>query len=76
MKLENFKYKKKNTEELKDYNLLVLREDDEHISGINLEYLTPEETESVKNIQLDYEQKLQPYLKAYRSFIKENIIDE
>lgn len=75
MKIKDFKYKK-DAEEEKEYNLLVLEEDEKYMSGINLSYLTEEEQEKVKKIQEDYEAALKPYMKYFRKFLKEKVIKE
>lgn len=75
MKIKDFKYKKKNGEE-SEYSLLTLREDKEYVAGIDLNKLGEEEKEYVIQIQKDYEEKLKPFMKAYRQFIIENIIIE
>jgi len=75
MKIKDFKYKK-DAEEEKEYNLLVLEEDEKYMSGINLSYLTEEEQEKVKKIQEDYEAALKPYMKSFRKFLKEKVIKE
>jgi len=73
MKIKEIKYRKKDGEEIKDYNLLVLKEDKEYIAGIDLNKLNEEETAKIKSIQEEYEEKLKPFMKAYRNFIVENI---
>jgi len=76
MKIENFNYKKKNGEEGK-YNLMVLYENNDHKAGIDLNKLNEDEINEVKAIQQEYEEKMKKIIrKAYRSFIKENIIEE
>lgn len=75
MKIKDFKYKK-DAEEEKEYNLLVLEEDEKYMSGINFRYLTEEEQEKVKKIQEDYEAALKPYMKSFRKFLKEKVIKE
>ncbi len=72
MKLKEFEYVKKNLEK-GNYTLMVLNENENHVSGIDLNKLNEEEREAVKIIQVEYEDKLKPFMKAYRSFIKVNI---
>ena len=72
MKFRDFKYQKKNGE-VNDYSLMILNETDTHLAGIDFNKLSVEEVEEVKKIQKEYEDKLNPYLKAFRNFIKENI---
>lgn len=76
MKIKQFKYKKKNSEEVKDYNLLILNENEKYIAGISLGNLTPEQVEELKKIQMDYEAKLQSFMTSYRQFITEGIVAE
>ena len=73
MKTKEFKYVKKDGIE-NDYNLLILNEDKTHLKGIDLNKLTEEEKGKLINIQKKYEEDLKPFMKAYRSFILENII--
>ena len=73
MKIKDFKYKKKDSDEIKDYNLLILKEDKEHVSGIDLNKLDKEEIAKIKSIQEEYEEKLKPFMKAFRTFLIENI---
>ena len=75
MKIKEFKYTKKSNGEIKEYKLLVLNEGDSHISGIDLNKLTPEEMAQIIKIQQDYETKLKPFMTSFRQFIKENIVE-
>lgn len=70
-----FKYRKKESEEEKEYNVIVTTKGPSHFAGFDLNKLTEEEAEELKNIQKEYEQKLKPYFKAYRQFIKENVVE-
>lgn len=74
MKLKEFTYKKKDGK-ISDYNLMILNETPDHMMGIDLNKLSEEEVSEIKNIQEEYEKKIKPYMKAYRNFIKENIIE-
>jgi hypothetical protein len=77
MKVSRFKYKKKKTGEIKDYNVLVLNESEKHMGGIDYSKLDEPEISEATKIQIDYEKKLQPFVKkAYRMFIKENIQED
>ena len=38
--------------------------------------LSEDEVAEVKAIQEEYESQLKPYMKAYRSFIKERLLEE
>ena len=74
-KQTTFQYKKSEAEEPKSYNLLILNEDDLSISGISFDYLTPKEQEEVLKIQLDYTEKMKPFVnKAYRKFLKDKMV--
>jgi 2-oxo-4-hydroxy-4-carboxy--5-ureidoimidazoline (OHCU) decarboxylase len=75
MKEVNFKYKKKDGV-IDDYNLMVLNENNTHTAGIALNKLKDEEKAQLVKIQKEYEEKLKPFMKAYRQFIKENILQE
>jgi len=75
MKIRDFVYKKKNGE-VNDYSLLILNETETHLGGIDFKKLSEEEVISVKAIQEEYEGKLKPFMKSYRSFIKENIQED
>lgn len=72
MKIKDFAYQKKNGE-VSDYSLMILNETDTHVAGIDFKKLSEEEGRQVKLIQEEYEEKLKPFMKAYRNFIKENI---
>jgi len=75
MNVKKFKYEKKNGEK-GDYNLIVLNDGNEYISGIDLNKLSEEDQGKVKDIVEEFEGKLKPFMKAYRKFIVENIINE
>jgi len=75
MKTKKFKYTKKGTDEIKDYNVLVLNETPTHFAGIDLNKLSDEDQKKVLEIQQKYEEDLYPYTKtAYRQFIVENVV--
>ena len=77
MKISHFRYKKKKTGEIKEYNVLVLNETGTHLAGIDYSKLTKDEIQEVTKIQMEYEKVLHPFVKrAYRNFIKENIEDD
>lgn len=75
MKIRDFRYRKKNEEE-GDYSVMILNETDTHLAGIDLKKLSEGEVAEVKAIQEEYESQLKPYMKAYRSFIKERLLEE
>jgi hypothetical protein len=72
MKEKRFIYTKKNGER-KSYDVMVIADGPDYLAGIDFNKLTEEEAKEVMNIQKEYEEKLKPYMKAYRNFIKENI---
>lgn len=77
MKFRNFTYKKKEYNKTKDYLVLITREDQTHFGGIDLARLDDEEIEILIDIQKEYETNIKPFIKkAYRLYIKENVIDE
>jgi hypothetical protein len=77
MKVSHFKYTKKKTGEVKSYDLLVLKETDTHIGGIDYSKLDEDEVREVTMIQMEYEKVLHPFVKkAYKNFIKENVEDD
>mgnify|MGYP006304192995 CR=1 FL=1 len=73
MTLNKFNYTKKNGEK-KEYDLLVLKESETYLAGIDLNKLTEKEKEELFVIQQEYEEKTKPFVnKGFRNFIKENI---
>jgi hypothetical protein len=72
MKEKRFTYTKKNGER-KSYDVMVIADGPDYLAAIDFNKLTEEEAKEVMNIQKEYEEKLKPYMKAYRNFIKENI---
>lgn len=75
MKIRDFRYQKKSGE-VDDYSIMILNETDTHLAGVDFNKLSEEEAEKLKVIQEEYESQLKPYMKAYRNFIKENILVE
>ena len=75
MKIKEFRYKKKTGEE-GDYNLLILNESLEYLSGIDMNKLSDEEKVKLKAVIEKYEEELKPFMKAFRKFIVGNIIYE
>lgn len=112
MLVKNFKYQKKKDNEIKNYLVMILEEDDKYYEGLDLSKLGEEEIEEAKNLVVQFEMKdakwrreanskkqdiktyveedeeiqkdidkykedLSPYIKkAYRKFLKENIIED
>lgn len=76
MKILEFDYIKKGATEPAPYKLLVLNEDKESVKGISLDKLTEEEVVELKKIQEDYEAQLKAFMKNYRQFKKENIVED
>lgn len=72
MKRYKFLYEK--TDEVKDYDLLILNSTPERLYGLDLNKLQSDEIEKVKEIQKKYEEEISPFVKkAYRQFVKEKI---
>ena len=62
--------------ERKNYNVLILSENETHLNGVALNYLSEEELTSLTKLQEKYEEDLKPYInKAFRQFLKNKIID-
>lgn len=77
MKFKNFTYKKKKDKEIKDYLVLITRDDQTHFGGIDLTKLDEDEIKILLEVQKEYETNMRPFVeKAYRMYIKENVIDE
>ena len=77
MKFKNFTYKKKKDGETKNYLVLVTKEDDTHFGGIDLTKLNEREIKVLVDVQKEYETSMRPFIeKAFRLYIKENVIDE
>jgi len=77
MKFKNFTYKKKKDGETKNYLVLITRDDQTHFGGIDLTKLDEKEIETLVGIQKEYETSMRPFIeKAYRMYIKENVVDE
>lgn len=75
MKERKFKYKKKDGS-INDYNLLVLNENTTHFSGIDYNKLSEQEVLDLVKLQRKYEEELKPFLKGFRQFIKDNVLNE
>ncbi|MBD3216571.1 MAG: hypothetical protein GF311_28410 [Candidatus Lokiarchaeota archaeon] len=68
MKIEEFTYNEKRRK------LLVIKEDEKSIYGLDLNLLTEEEANTVFEVQKEYEMKLEVYTKkAFRNFLKEKV---
>lgn len=77
MKFKNFTYKKKKDDQTKKYLVLITRDDQTHFGGIDLTKLGEAEIRALLDIQKEYETDMKPFVeKAYRMYIKENVIDE
>ena len=75
--LKKINYLKAAQEKPQEYEMLVLEETDTSIFGLSLKELSEKEIEEVKQIQIDYTERIKPYVKkAYRKFLKERIISE
>ena len=75
MKTKEFKYVKKNGEK-GEYKLLILNESTDYLKGIDLNKLNENEKIKLTAIVEKYEEDLKPFMKAFRQFIVENIINE
>lgn len=75
MKTKKFNYKKKNGKE-DNYDLIILNENSDYISGIDLNKLNDDEKIKVVAVVEKFEEELKPFMKAFRKFIVENIINE
>jgi len=77
MKFKNFTYKKKKDGETKNYLVLITKEDQTHFGGIDLTKLDGGEIKVLVDIQKEYETNMRQFIeKAYRLYIKENVINE
>lgn len=54
----------------------VMTESGEVVQGMDLSKLTAEERQSFFEIQSQYEENLQPFMKAFRRYNKPNITEE
>lgn len=75
MKIRDFKYERRDGK-VKDYSLMLINESETHMYGFDLKKLSEYEARQLKAIQEDYESKLKAFMRAYRSFIKENIKED
>lgn len=74
MTVKQFKYEKKKTGEVKEYTVLILKDNGKLFGGIDYTKLNKQEIEEVTKIQMEYEKKLHPFVKkAYRNFITINV---
>jgi len=77
MKFKNFTYKRKVDDKTNNYLVLVINENKTHFGGIDLKNLNDKEIKALVEIQKEYETNMKPFTeKAYRMYIKENVIDE
>jgi division protein CdvB (Snf7/Vps24/ESCRT-III family) len=75
MRIKEFKYKKKSGE-IDEYKLVTLNESTDYIVGIDMNKLDEEEKEHLEAIMEKFSEDIKPFMKAYRKFIVENIINE
>ena len=75
MKRYSFLYEKKDGQQ-SEYDLMILNSTPERFYGIDLNKLSEDEQKQVIEIQEKYEEDMKPFMKAYRQFIKENILTE
>lgn len=72
MKIQHFNYTRMDGEE-SERTVIILKEDNAHIEGIDLTKLAKPERQSVIAIQKKYEKALSSFMPSYRKFIKDNI---
>ena len=72
MKQTVFNYTKKDGSK-RDVDVMIMVDSETYVSGIDFTLLTKEEQKEVAHIQMDYEEKLKPYMKAYRKFLREGM---
>ncbi len=70
MKVKSFSYFKEKENVTKDYTLVVIKEDDNYMEGIDIKTLPEEKQKEVKDIFLEFEKKLEPFMTNYRKFKK------
>jgi len=75
MKVQEFTYVK-DDDNLKRYKLLILKEDTLSMEGISLLDLPIESQNRVLQIYKEFEEKLNPFMKNYRKFIKVKVLQE
>jgi hypothetical protein len=74
--LEDFKYQKKEGD-VKEHSLLVLDNNENHRSGLDLSLLSEEEQGEAIQLQKNYEEKMTPFVKkAYRTFVIDRIVGD
>jgi hypothetical protein len=73
MKIHEFMYHKSDGL-TKSYNVIPLKEDSTYIEGISIGDLNEEDATKVKKIFLEFESKLNPYMKNYRKFTKNKFV--
>lgn len=75
MKIFEFDYVKKYGEESKRKAMLISASDD-WVEVIDFTKLSPEEQSKIQEIQLEYENNMQPFIKkAFRRFNRSNMVD-
>ena len=75
MKLANFEYEKK-PGEVSKRSVLLLHSTDTFNEGIDTSKLSDAEKQELFTIQREYEESLKKYMKHYRRFLKERIIED
>ncbi len=74
--LEDFKYEKKEGD-VKQHTLLLLDSNEKHRSGLDFTLLSEEEQKQAIQIQKEYEEKINPFVKkAYRTFLLEKMLGD
>ena len=74
MKLRDFIYRKDGGVTQR-YSCMVLNETTDDMSGISMGELTQEEREQVVKAVREFESKIDPFMKNFRKFKKEKVVD-
>jgi hypothetical protein len=74
VKILNFDYEKK-PDDVSSRELLIIHSNDESVEGIDLSILNEKEKEDLLKIQKEYEDNIYSYMKAYRKFLFERIVE-
>lgn len=74
MKIKTFTYYKEKEGTSKEYRVLTVKEDDTYIEGVSLLGLTEDQQNEVMDIYLEFEKKLQPFMKEWRKFKKSAVL--
>lgn len=75
MKLREFTYQKEDGT-TKAYKLLKIKEDATSMEGLSVAELTEEDKAKVIAIYDEFEEKLKPFMKNWRKFIKARMVEK